>query len=240
MITEVFESRFFGTNTYVVGCLTTRKAVVIDPFGKIADIIGAVKKWDLKVEYILNTHAHADHVWLNGKLKKIYGAKIAIHELDAPSLGKFRWYLLPAGRVRLSPPADLLLNDGDLIKIGTIDLEAIHTPGHTKGSVCFRHQKKLFAGDTLMAGTVGRASLKTNDFEILLHSIKEKLLVLSDDITVYPGHGPKTAIETERKYNPFLKADEKWLKEFLKDPARFWGQRPKDRQDEPSDKADSH
>lgn len=221
MIIETVESKFFGTNTYIVGCLTTRKAAIIDPFGKASDIEALVKKWNLTVEYILNTHSHADHVWLNGRFKSLYGAKIAIHELDAPALNKVRWYLLPLGRLKLSPPADLLLKDKDTVKVGSLELEVLHTPGHSNGSVCYRYQKKLFTGDTLMAGAVGRVNLKTNDLEILLHSIKEKLLVLSDDIAIYPGHGPKTTIETERKYNPFLKADEGWLKEFLKNPYKM-------------------
>lgn len=221
MITEVIESKLFGTNTYIVGCLTTRKAAIIDPFGKISDIDKLVKKWSLTVEYIFNTHYHIDHVWLNGKLKKLYGAKIAIGELDANDLKKPRLYLLPLGRLKLSPPADLLLKDKDIIKVGALQFEVIHTPGHTKGSVCYRCQKRLFTGDTLMAGSIGKVNLETNDLEVLLHSIKEKLLVLSDDIIVLPGHGPKTTIETERKYNPFIRADEKLLKEFLKNPFKI-------------------
>ncbi|HDH96388.1 MAG TPA: MBL fold metallo-hydrolase [Proteobacteria bacterium] len=225
MIVETIETKFFGTNTYIIGCLSTRRGAIIDPSGNLKEIIAAVDRWKLKVEYILNTHAHIDHVLLNGKLKKLYGAKIAIHELDAPALTRFRWYLLPVGRARLSPPADILLRDGDVIKVGAVEIEVIHTPGHTPGSVCFRHRKKLFTGDTLMAGAIGRVSLKGDDLETLLRSIKDKLLVLSDDIAVHPGHGPRTTIEIERKYNPFLRTDEQMLKEFLKNPHKYWKQR---------------
>ena len=221
MIVEQVKTKLFETNTYIVGCLSARKGAIIDPAGNLADIMEMVRKWKLRIEYIINTHAHIDHVFLNGKLKKLYGAKIAIHELDAEALSRFRWYLLPLGRTRLSPPADILLKDGDIIYIGAIDLEVIHTPGHTPGSSCFRHRKKLFTGDTLMAGAIGRVSTKGNELETILRSIKDRLLVLSDDITVYPGHGPRTTIEIERKYNPFLRTDERLLKEFLQNPAKF-------------------
>jgi len=239
MIIEVAESKFFGTNTYIVGCLSTRKGAIIDPAGNLKSVAALVDKWDLKIEYILNTHAHIDHILLNGKLKKLYGARIAVHEQDAAALAKFRWYLLPLGKTRLSPPADVILKDGDVIDIGAIDLEVIHTPGHTPGSVCFRHRKKLFTGDTLMAGAIGRAKLKGNDLETLLHAIKERLLVLSDDITVYPGHGQKTTIETERRYNPFLRVDEHMLKEFLKNPSKFWRQQAPSARKAPEESRDS-
>ncbi|MDP8257040.1 MAG: MBL fold metallo-hydrolase [Candidatus Alcyoniella australis] len=212
MIVETIVAGFLETNTYLVGDLVSKRAVVIDPAGKVELILSKAREHDLNVEWIVNTHGHVDHIRRNLELQEATGAKIAVHRLDAPLLNKSRWYMLPlAGRTRLSPPPDLLLDDGDMLKVGGLSFRVIHTPGHSAGSMCLKHAKALFCGDLIFAGAFGRAE----DMRVLFNSIHERIFVLSDDIKLYPGHGPKTTIEAERKGNPFMRLPPEALERML-------------------------
>jgi glyoxylase-like metal-dependent hydrolase (beta-lactamase superfamily II) len=216
MLVKKFASRFLGTNTYVVACESSREAAVIDPGGKVAPVLEAVRAEGLTVKYVLNTHGHVDHIWRNAEVRAATGAPIHVHEADARQLARPRWWLpLVRGRRRLSPPADVLVRDGDALPLGLQTIEVIHTPGHTPGGVCFRVRKHLFTGDTLFAGGIGRVDMKGGDLRAILDSIRDRLLVLSDDLRVHPGHGPDTTIERERLYNPFLRARDEVLQEVM-------------------------
>jgi glyoxylase-like metal-dependent hydrolase (beta-lactamase superfamily II) len=193
-------------NCFILGCESTREAVVIDPGDDADQILMAVAKLDLKVKYLINTHGHFDHVGANKRMKEVTGAEIAIHPDDEPMLDELSRSASMFGlSAENSPPADILLKDGDEIKFGDITLQVIHTPGHSKGGVSLFTPGHLFSGDTLFAGSIGRTDLPGGDYDTLISSIKEKLLILDDDTRVYTGHGPETTIANEKRMNPFLR-----------------------------------
>jgi glyoxylase-like metal-dependent hydrolase (beta-lactamase superfamily II) len=193
-------------NCFILGCESTREAVVIDPGDDADQILMAVAKLDLKVKYLINTHGHFDHVGANKRMKEVTGAEIAIHPDDEPMLDELSRSASMFGlSAENSPPADILLKDGDEIKFGDITLQVIHTPGHSKGGVSLFTPGHLFSGDTLFAGSIGRTDLPGGDYDTLISSIKEKLLILDDDTQVYTGHGPETTIANEKRMNPFLR-----------------------------------
>ena len=198
------------TNCYLVFHPQTKKAVVIDPgFGSEIEakrFLHELFKRELELEFILNTHGHPDHTSGNGILQRETGAPILIHELDAPKLQETKENTYESLGFKLySPPADILLKEGDVIKFGNTSLNVLHTPGHTKGSISFVGKKCIFSGDTLFAGSIGRYDFPDSSFEEIMHSLREKILTLPDEFIVYPGHGPITTIGKERKNNPFLR-----------------------------------
>jgi glyoxylase-like metal-dependent hydrolase (beta-lactamase superfamily II) len=192
-------------NCYVLGCEKTKDAVVIDPGDETSRILLALADAKLKLKYILNTHGHFDHVGGNKAMKAATGADILIHPSDAPMLQHLTMTSAMFGlHVDNSPPADRLIKDGDEIQFGEFTVKVIHTPGHTPGGVTFQIGKRLFAGDTLFAGSIGRTDLPGGHFNTLISSIKDKLFTFDDDTEVYTGHGPETTIGNEKRYNPFL------------------------------------
>lgn len=195
-----------GTNCYIIACDETLEAVVIDPGGNVKKILAKAIENNLKIKYIINTHGHYDHIMGNSELKKATQAEIYIHKLDADYLIKPNLSLANYFKDdKEGTKADHLLSEGDIINIGnTIHLKVIHTPGHTPGGISLLQDKHLFAGDSLFAGSVGRTDLPGGSMRDLITGIKGKLMLLDDDVMVYPGHGPFTTIGDERKRNPFL------------------------------------
>ena len=192
-------------NCFILGCEATRQAVVIDPGDDADQILTVLSKYGLTVKYLINTHGHFDHVGANKRMKEVTGAQIAIHPEDEPMLSELSRSASMFGlSAENSPPADILLNDGDTLTFGDITLKVIHTPGHSKGGVSLYTKGSLFAGDTLFAGSIGRTDLPGGDYDTLIASIQKKLLVLDDDTRVYTGHGPETTIGNEKRMNPFL------------------------------------
>ena len=196
-----------GCNCYIVGCEKTHEGAIIDPGGSAKAILDLTRKLRLHVKYIINTHGHGDHTGANRKIKADTGAKILIHEKDAPMISRGGINIFERLNPGLSVPSvDRCVKDGDVIKIGSeIELKVIHTPGHTPGGICLKTGNIIFCGDTLFAGSVGRTDLPGGSFKSLIKSIKEKLLYYDDATLLYPGHGPSTTIGKERKRNPFLK-----------------------------------
>ncbi|MHA1568004.1 MAG: MBL fold metallo-hydrolase [Alphaproteobacteria bacterium] len=218
---EQIESGFFKTNTYLVIDELTGKAMLIDPAGNWQRIARMIDDGGAEVTAIVNTHAHYDHANRNREAIKLTGAPLLVHADDAPRLTSFSLpSLLFRGRPKLSPPPDRLLREGDSVEVGSLSFEVIHTPGHSPGGICLRYKKHMFTGDTLFAGSVGRTDMKGGDYDRLAESIKDKLFVLSDDIHLYPGHGPKTTIEHERKYNIFVKLRPEQIEELMFGPPR--------------------
>lgn len=194
-----------GTNCYLIYCKKTLEAAVIDPGGEPNEILNVITRERLAVKYIINTHGHADHIAGNEKLKKIVGAPILIHRDDAEMLTNARHNLsMYIGESIAFDPADKLLNDGDIINVGQLELKVIHTPGHTPGGICLLTEEVLFSGDTLFSESIGRTDFPGGSYSKLITSIKDKLMLLQDCVKVLPGHGPETTIGWERKNNPFI------------------------------------
>jgi len=198
-------------NCYIVGDGKTSDVAVIDPGGDGPDIIARIEKKKFKVKFIINTHGHVDHMLSNAELKAAYpDAILCIHEFDAPMLANSESNLSSfLGRRIASPAPDKLLVEGDAIRVGKLQLEIIHIPGHSRGGICLLTEsdnggKIVFCGDTLFQSSIGRTDLPGGSHSQLISGIKKKLLSLPDDTLVYPGHGPPTTIGEERINNPFL------------------------------------
>ncbi len=192
-------------NCFIVGCKQTREAAVIDPGDEADRILLALAESKLTVKQIINTHGHFDHVGANKRMKVATGAPILIHALDAPMLSTLARSAAAWGMsVEDSPAPDRFLEEGDTIEVGSIRFRIIHTPGHTPGGVSLLADGRLFVGDTLFAGSVGRTDFPGGDFEALKSSIQEKLFTLGDEVEVFTGHGPETTIGEEKRHNPFV------------------------------------
>ena len=207
MIHEIFPVGPLQCNCSVVGDEKTREAMVIDPGDNIDEVVAVLEKHRLKVKQIVITHAHIDHVGGAMKLKAKTGAPILLNQNDTALL---KMLDVQAQWVRMRPPGavsvDANLNDGDRVRAGGLDAAVIHTPGHTEGSVClyFEAEKKLIAGDTLFAGSIGRTDLPGGSWHKIMKSLHDRVLALPDETIVIPGHGELTTIGEERETNPFL------------------------------------
>ena len=197
-----------GVCCYIVACDETKEAVIIDPGGNEDDILTACQQENLKVKYIVNTHGHPDHVCGNRQLKEATGAEIVMHSADADFFSQssveqfFSQLGLPA-----SPPVDKRVEDGDTLTFGNETLKVILTPGHTPGGICLYSHPNLFTGDTLFAGGVGRTDFPGGNTQQMMTSIKERLLSLPPDTSVWPGHGyggDRSTIGQEKTGNPFI------------------------------------
>lgn len=194
-----------GANCYIFACDETKQAVIIDPGAEGSLIYRWVSAKGAKVEYILLTHGHVDHIGAVNELKELLGAKVGIHAGDAGMLVDGRQnlssYFGPEIRMQ---PADFLLQDEQVLKIGNEEITVFATPGHSPGSVCFLTSQGIFTGDTLFAGSIGRTDFPGGSLDQLLQGVEEKLLVLPDDTKVFAGHGEMTTIGREKRENPFL------------------------------------
>lgn len=192
------------TNCYVVACPQTREAIIIDPGletpAEAAKVFKFLEEAALKLKFIVNTHGHPDHICGNGTVKEKFKVPILIHEGDAHMLGTSAVTFFG---FKNSPPADILLRDGDTISFGSLNLKVMHTPGHSPGSISLLGEKEVFTGDTLFAGSIGRTDLPHGSNKEMKNSLK-KLIRLPDFFKVYPGHGPPTTIGEEKANNPFL------------------------------------
>ncbi len=197
--------------TYLLACPRTRQGVIIDPGGEEARISGLARLAGISVRYILNTHGHGDHTQGNQSLKEIFHCPVGMHVDDDDffatdeELQALEGHLQPS----VNPArADLRLVDGQVIEVGDLAIQVIHTPGHSPGSVCFLAGDHLFTGDTLFVGAVGRTDLPGASLDQLLLSIKEKILPLPPETVILPGHdygeNPTSTLEWECRENPFI------------------------------------
>lgn len=191
-------------NCYLVIDRPSLKAVVIDPGADPDRICELCSAHRVEVTVILNTHGHGDHIGANGALKARLGVPIAIHAADADCLPDPLINLSAYFEPVCSPPADVLLTDGQEIEIGASRLKVVSTPGHSPGSVSFLAEDWVICGDVLFRGSIGRTDFPRCNSQELLRSIREQLLILPSDTIVYPGHGPVTTIGYEKENNPFL------------------------------------
>lgn len=195
-----------GTNCYLVTNEDTKETVIIDPAADAERIASVVAENGLKPVAMLLTHGHFDHMMAVDELKKRWQVPVCVTEKENRLMAdpeQNGCYMI--GR-SVSASGDQFIKDGEALIFGGMLFEVIFTPGHTWGGVCYfmPQVKKLFSGDTLFEGSVGRTDLATGSMGELIRSIKEKLMLLQDDVDVLPGHGPATTIGYERKYNPFL------------------------------------
>lgn len=211
MIHEILPVGMLQCNCSILGDETTREAIVVDPGDEIEQILAVLARHRLRVQYIVVTHAHIDHIGGAKKLKDLTGAPLYLNEQD---VALYRILGEQAAFLGTPPPpvaeVDAFLREGDELRCGAIRAGVIHTPGHTPGSICLlvpdSGQSKLIAGDTLFRESIGRTDLWGGSYRQILLSLREKLLPLEDTTVVVPGHGPLTTIGHEREYNPFLQS----------------------------------
>lgn len=218
MIIEELTVTAFQQHTRIVGCEKTKQAICIDPGDEAERIVETLDRHGFNLQAIALTHAHLDHVGGVAALKKLKpNAKINLHKGDEfmytglpeqPAwigIPRAQWAALGFA-FETPPPVDEYWTDGQTFDVGELQFKVLHCPGHTPGHVVLYEPKerKVFVGDVLFAGSIGRTDLPGGSTEQLLDSIKTKLLSLPDDVIVYSGHGPLTTIGEERLTNPFL------------------------------------
>ncbi len=200
----------FQENCYLYACPVTHEAVIIDPGDEAPRILSQIEEWGFIPKYILNTHGHIDHICAIDEVSAAYPVPFAIHAADVYMLNDERtahMYGRQAPLVRREP--DMLLKEGDHISFGTLALDVLETPGHTRGGVCFVSEPYcVFSGDTLFQRSIGRTDFEGGDYEQLVTSIRAKLYTLDEDLVVFPGHGEPTTIGEEKYENPFVTVEE--------------------------------
>lgn len=191
-------------NCYILAC-ATGEAVVIDPGDDAEIILQRITSKKLTVRHILLTHGHFDHIGATAALKKATGAPVHVHRDDLGLIHEASAHAAFFG-LPVSEPftIDSFIADGDEIIWGSLTAKVLTTPGHSRGSVCYLTDRDVFVGDTLFSRGIGRTDLFGGSHQQLLQSIQEKLFTLPEDVNVYSGHGPKTTIGREKKYNPFI------------------------------------
>lgn len=231
IIHEVLPVGMLQCNCSILGDPETREAIVVDPGDEVERILEILRKHDLKVRSIVSTHTHIDHVGGLARLHQATGAPVLIHEGDVEL---YRHLDVQAQWLGIPTPEIMRIQDfvkeGDALRWGSLEARVLHTPGHTPGSICLvvdqatgardRNAKaaaaskdaaplagaaRLISGDTLFQGSIGRTDLWGGSYPQIIRSIQEKLIVLPEDMRVYPGHGDATTIGDERESNPFLR-----------------------------------
>ncbi len=205
MVVIQLETGPLAVNTYIVGDEKTKEAMVIDPGGDVPAILSALAKQGLTCKLIFNTHTHWDHIGGNGELKKATGATLVTHADEAPDLANAPVQASFFGmNVPPSPGADRLVGEGDVLKVGGIEMKVIELPGHSPCGLGLLFDKFAIVGDALFAGSIGRTDFPGGDLNTLLDNIRRKLFTLPDETVVLSGHGPRTTVGREKKFNPFF------------------------------------
>jgi hydroxyacylglutathione hydrolase len=207
---EQFLLSRMDTFGYLIGDEATGTAALVDPAFDVPRLLAFAREFGYTVTYVFNTHGHPDHCAGNAEVIQATGAELCIHEKDASALGSM------TGRVfsrmlggKGSPRPHRLLKDGDKLRIGSVEIEVLHTPGHTPGGTCFYAPGHVFTGDTLFVGAVGRTDLAGGNAGLLLASIRRKIYTLPAQTIVWPGHDygdtPSSTVGRERLENLFTR-----------------------------------
>lgn len=204
LLIEKLEVGAFAANCYLVGCPQTKKGIVIDPGGEGQYIVKRIRELGLDILYIINTHAHIDHIGANADIKEAFKAPILVHEVEA-SMYRSPQASLALFMEQSAPiPPDGTLRGGAILEAGTLSIKIIETPGHTAGSITLEINGVLFTGDTLFNFSIGRTDLPGGSYRRIIQSIQDKIMPYPDETKVFPGHGPATTVGEERRFNPFL------------------------------------
>jgi hydroxyacylglutathione hydrolase len=216
MIFKMMETGPLMVNTYIVGDNMTFESAVFDPGGDVVRILSVLREDDLHLKYIINTHAHFDHVGGNKELQKETEAPVMIHRDEAPDL------LLANSRAAMfgyrvdDSEASGFIEVGDVIQVGSIRFKALGLDGHSRAGLGFLFEGEfdlkdgketrnaVICGDALFAESIGRTDFAGGNLELLLENIRTQIFVLSDDTLLFPGHGPITTVGREKRYNPFF------------------------------------
>jgi hydroxyacylglutathione hydrolase len=218
MIVEQFVLTAFQQNTRIVACPETGKAICIDPGAESDDLVRFIRENDLELQAVALTHGHLDHVGGTTALSREFpDAEIVLHKDDEdlyyslprqPLFMGIQPHQLAALGLDYEEPPRLTRSweHGEIFEVGTLKFKVLHCPGHTRGHVVLAEEnnKKVFVGDVLFLGSIGRTDLPGGDFDQLIDSINNNILTLGDDFVVYSGHGPETTVGRERASNPFL------------------------------------
>jgi len=201
----ILANGIFGSNTYIIE--SKKQCAIIDCGNKPENIKRIIDSRGLEAKYIILTHGHADHIFYVGRIKDATGAPVCLHkdELAVYSDADKNGYNLFGFITGIENPyPDRLLNHGDKLPLGDVNLEIIHTPGHTPGGICVLCEDILFSGDTLFQLSVGRTDLFGGSQKQLEESIRTRLYTLDGSVKVYPGHGMPTTIDYEKRNNPYV------------------------------------
>ena len=195
----------FEVNNYLVHPLDSNQAILFDAGDDTTPILRKINELKLKLVYLINTHGHADHIAGNKRIIEETGAKLLIHYLEEPYLSdpslNLSAYL---GGEILSPSPDILLKEGDKVKLDSLEFQVYHTPGHSPGHISLVSGEHAFVGDVIFRGSVGRTDFPRSSGPELIQSIRTKIYNLPDQTILYPGHGPTSQVGIEKSSNPFV------------------------------------
>lgn len=202
MIIKTFIEPPIDNNNYLIIDEQTKEAALIDCSAVDNDINTTLNEYGATLKYILLTHGHFDHI---AGIRNNPDIKVFMHKHDMEWLKKVNQYLPMFGMPEITvPQMDVFVQDGDVIKLGDIEIKVIHTPGHTQGGICYLVDENLFSGDTIFRESVGRCDLEGGDFDQIVESIENKIFTLPSNTLIYPGHGKMTSVEWEIEHNRFL------------------------------------
>ena len=202
MIIKTYIEPPIDNNNYLIIDEQSKEAALIDCSSVNDELKHDLAEHNATLKYILLTHGHFDHI---AGIRPNPNVKIVMNKEDLGWLNKANQYLPMFGIPEISiPKVDIFVNDGDIIKLGNLEIKVITTPGHTQGGVCYLVDGKLFSGDTIFRESVGRCDLEGGDFDQIVDSIENKIFTLPPQTLIYPGHGRMTSVEWEKEHNNFM------------------------------------
>lgn len=196
-----------GVNTYLAVDEATKKGFIVDPGGYNPALTAAVNAENIDIQYIILTHGHSDHICgVNEHIKDFPGVKVVAYADELTMLKDPAMNMSVYFGMNYTVEPDILINDNDILQVGNLELQFIHTPGHTVGGMCIyvKSENVLFSGDTLFQQSVGRTDFPGGSFEQIVNSIRNRLFVLPEETKVFPGHMGPTNIGFEKRSNPFV------------------------------------